>query len=167
MLGSRHAFACFASFALVSVACGSSGSEFVPPTDAGAAQDAVGALIDAPTPTPDAAAVEDVTQQAPAEDAAAEAAAPAPVSVSIPMGATGMGMAAYVPNPISVPVGTTVTWTNTDVIPHTSTSDTGVWESGVLGNGQSFSFTFTSAGTFPYHCAIHGAASMSGVVTVQ
>jgi plastocyanin len=92
---------------------------------------------------------------------------PAAVTVDIPVGAQGRGPAAYGVNPLVISMGTTVTWTNTDAIAHTSTSDTGVWDSGILAPGQSFSFTFASTGTFPYHCAIHGAASMSGTIVVQ
>ena len=87
--------------------------------------------------------------------------------VNIPMNAMGMGPAAYGVNPLVVKVGTTVTWVNKDTMSHTSTSDTGVWDSGVLASGLSFSFQFSSAGTFPYHCTIHGAASMSGTVQVN
>ena len=93
--------------------------------------------------------------------------AAATASVSIPAGAQGQGPAAYGVNPLVVAMGTTVTWTNNDSIAHTTTSDTGVWDSGILAPGQSFSFTFASTGTFPYHCAIHGAASMSGTIVVQ
>jgi plastocyanin len=169
MLGSRPAFAWFATLALASVACSSSGSEAVPPTtiEAGALPDALAALGDAVSATLDGAVVEDVAQQAPAPEAAAEAAPPAAVTVTIPVNAMGMGPAAFGTNPLTVPVGTTVTWTNSDAIPHTATSDTAVWDSGVLGPGQSFSFTFANAGTFPYHCTIHGAASMSGTIVVQ
>ena len=89
------------------------------------------------------------------------------VAVSIPAGAVGRGPAAYGVNPLTVAVGTTVTWTNNDSIAHTATSDTGVWDSGILSPAQSFSFTFAQAGTYPYHCAIHGVASMSGTIVVQ
>jgi len=92
---------------------------------------------------------------------------PTAVTVAIPVGAMGQGPAAYGVNPLVVAVGTPVTWTNTDAIAHTSTSDTGVWDSGILSPGQSFTFTFAQAGTYPYHCAIHGAASMSGTIVVQ
>lgn len=78
-----------------------------------------------------------------------------------------MGTAAYGTNPLVVSVGTTVTWTNNDSAPHTVSSTTGVFESGNLNQGQTFSFTFDQAGTFPYFCRIHGAASMSGVIQVQ
>jgi plastocyanin len=88
-------------------------------------------------------------------------------TVSIPVGAVGQGPAAYGANPLVVATGTTVTWVNNDGIPHTATSDTGVWDSGILSSGQSFAFTFAQPGTYPYHCAIHGAASMSGTIVVQ
>jgi plastocyanin len=68
-------------------------------------------------------------------------------------------------NPLVVAVGTTVTWTNNDSIAHNSVSNTGVWNSGTLGPGQSFQFRFTTAGTFPYTCTFH--AGMVGTVTVQ
>jgi plastocyanin len=58
-----------------------------------------------------------------------------------------------------------VTWTNRDVIAHTSTADGGAWNSGTIAAGGTFSRTFTSAGSFPYHCAIH--PGMIGTVTVQ
>ncbi len=88
-------------------------------------------------------------------------------SVSIPPGAMGLGTAAFGTNPLPVAPGTTVTWTNNDTIPHTTTSDDGLWDSGLLQPGQSFSFQFTGGGLFPYHCNIHGAAAMSGTVEVS
>jgi hypothetical protein len=48
---------------------------------------------------------------------------------------------------------------------HTVTSDTGVWDSGNLSPGKSFSFTFNQVGTFPYHCNIH--SSMTAKIVVQ
>jgi hypothetical protein len=77
-----------------------------------------------------------------------------------------MGPAAYGTNPLVISAGTVVTWTNNDTMPHTATSDTGAFDSSTLAPGQSFSFTFATAGTFPYHCTIHGAQSMSGVIQV-
>lgn len=61
----------------------------------------------------------------------------------------------FVPQEDTVLVGDTVLWTNNGSFPHTSTSDSGVWNSGTLTTGQSFSFQFTSAGSYPYHCSIH------------
>jgi plastocyanin len=89
-------------------------------------------------------------------------------SVSIPAGAVGKGPAAFGTNPLVVSTGTMVTWTNNDSIAHTVTSDDGTsFDSGALSPGQTFSHTFDTAGTFPYHCSIHGAASMSGTVQVN
>ena len=69
------------------------------------------------------------------------------------------------PETLTVPVGTTVTWTNSDDIPHTSVSTEGVWKSKVMDTDETFSYTFTKAGTFPYFCSIH--PKMTGKVVVQ
>jgi len=72
---------------------------------------------------------------------------------------------AFAPSTITVRAGDTVTWTNRDAFSHTSTSDTGAWDSHVVTAGTSFSFMFASAGTFAYHCAIH--SFMHGTIVVQ
>ena len=72
---------------------------------------------------------------------------------------------AFAPPTTTIKVGDTVTWTNRDAFSHTSTSDTGAWNTGVITAGASGSFTFTSAGTFAYHCSIH--SFMKGTVIVQ
>ncbi len=69
------------------------------------------------------------------------------------------------PATITINVGDTVTWRNTDDVPHTSTSEDEVWDSGGLGAGEEFSFTFEEAGTFPYFCEFH--PGMEGTVVVQ
>ncbi len=71
----------------------------------------------------------------------------------------------FEPATITINVGDTVTWRNTDDVPHTSTSDDGVWDSGALAPGEEFSFTFEEAGTFPYFCEFH--PGMEGTVVVQ
>jgi plastocyanin len=86
-------------------------------------------------------------------------------SVTIPRGAETLGNKAFSPDAVDVAAGTTVTWTNTDVVTHTSTSDSGAWNSGSVGPNGQFSFTFATAGTFPYHCTIH--PGMVGTVTVH
>ena len=91
--------------------------------------------------------------------------APSGSAVSIAVGARTLTTTAFSPNPVTVAVGGTVTWTNNDSITHTSTSDSGVWNSGGIGAGQSFSQTFPTAGTFPYHCSLH--PNMVGTITVQ
>lgn len=65
---------------------------------------------------------------------------------------------------ITVLVDTTVTWTNRDITIHTATNLDGVWDSATLFPSDSYSFTFTTAGTFPYHCVFH--AQMHGTITV-
>ena len=73
----------------------------------------------------------------------------------------------FLPPVVTVVRGQAVTWTNKDVIAHTTTSDSaGKWNSGPLAPGQTFTFTFTTAGTFTYHCTIHGLP-MAGTVVVQ
>jgi plastocyanin len=75
---------------------------------------------------------------------------------------------AFVPSEIHVRAGTTVTWINCETdstLAHTSTSDAGVWSSDLLLPGQqTFSFTFTQVGTFPYHCIPHPFMTAAVVV---
>ena len=81
-------------------------------------------------------------------------------------GAVSIAQMKFVPASLTVPVGTTVTWTNAAPPTHTSTSNATppVWDSGNIAGGKSFSHTFTTAGTFEYHCKIH--PFMKGTVTV-
>jgi plastocyanin len=72
---------------------------------------------------------------------------------------------AFNPASVTVKVGDTVTWTNGDSIAHTVTADDGSFDSGNIDPGKSFTFTFTKAGTFSYHCNIH--PNMTAQVTVQ
>ena len=69
------------------------------------------------------------------------------------------------PQTLTVPVGTTVVWTNSDDIPHTSVSTEGVFKSKALDTDEKFSYTFTKRGTYPYYCTIH--PKMTGKVVVQ
>jgi plastocyanin len=69
------------------------------------------------------------------------------------------------PQTITVPVGATVTWTNSDDIPHTAVSTDGVFKSKVMDTDEKFTYTFTKAGTYPYYCTIH--PKMTGKVVVQ
>jgi plastocyanin len=72
----------------------------------------------------------------------------------------------YIPATITVAPGERVTWTNNErSVPHTVTSDSDVFDSGRLAPGATFSFTFTTPGTYTYHCAIH--PYMHGTVVVQ
>jgi len=82
----------------------------------------------------------------------------------------------FSPSVINVKVGDTVTWTNSDVMPHTVTSGTGPsdpnkgkeFDSGLstpLMPGKTFIHKFTTVGEFPYFCSLHPA--MAGTVTVS
>ena len=71
-------------------------------------------------------------------------------------------------NPVSVEVsaGTTVTWTNEDPVPHTVTGkDNKAIKSGVMNEGDTYSFTFDTLGTYSYYCAFH--AGMTATVVVK
>lgn len=76
------------------------------------------------------------------------------------------GVYSFTPAKLSIKVGTQVKWLNTSDAPHTVTSDTaGVFGSpSNLTQNQTFTFTFTTAGTFPYHCNIH--PYMKATITV-
>ena len=69
------------------------------------------------------------------------------------------------PGEIKVAKGGKVTWTNEGTAAHTVTADNGEFDSGQLDPGKTFSQTFTTAGTFTYHCQNH--PSMTGTVVVK
>lgn len=65
---------------------------------------------------------------------------------------------------ISIKKGDTIVWINNDAMAHTVTGNNGGPASGNIATGGTYSFTFKTAGTFIYHCAIH--PSMIGTVIV-
>lgn len=69
------------------------------------------------------------------------------------------------PEKLTVKAGSTVTWTNEDDIPHTVTSSTKAFKSKALDTDDSFSFTFTTPGTYEYFCSLH--PHMVGTVVVE
>jgi plastocyanin len=100
-----------------------------------------------------------------------KAAAPA---ASAPAAGTGNAVTihtfAFQPNPVQVKAGETVTWSNEDQILHTVTSGTrgspdGTFDQKLDGVGSKAMFTFTTAGTFPYHCKIHPGMDATVVVS--
>ena len=84
---------------------------------------------------------------------------------------------AFTPGDLTVSAGSTVTWSwdtcsGGDVygdgqvcVTHSVVLDDGSVQSSAQSTG-SFAHQFTTAGTYPYHCAIHGA-TMSGKIVVQ
>ena len=125
---------------------------------------------------------------APAHDALGRAGAPAGMSgmagMAMPVastvsGRTTLGAAApaasnaiaiqnfaYAPATVTVKVGTTVTWTNKDTDAHTVTSmNGGPLHSQPLNTGDSYRYTFTTAGRYDYLCTIHPFMTATVVVT--
>jgi len=76
----------------------------------------------------------------------------------------------FSPASATIKVGQTVSWTNHGPSNHTTTSDAGAWDSATLSaSGGTFSKTFNTAGTYPYHCKIHPPAiypGFTGTITV-
>lgn len=76
---------------------------------------------------------------------------------------------AFQPNQLKVSAGSTVIWTNREAAPHDIAIDTGISLAGfgspMLSNGQSYNYTFTTAGNFTYHCGVH--PSMKGTILVE
>ena len=70
----------------------------------------------------------------------------------------------YTPSTLTVAQGAAVSWVNTGVAPHTVTASSGVFDSGILSRGATFSRTFTNAGTFSYFCTLH--PDMKGTILV-
>jgi plastocyanin len=61
----------------------------------------------------------------------------------------------YDPPTLTVNVGDKVTWKNNGEDVHTVTSDDGSFDSGDMKAGASWSYTFTTPGTYTYYCAPH------------
>ena len=69
----------------------------------------------------------------------------------------------FIPRTITVPAGTMVTWSNKNNVTHTVVSNEGLFNE-ELGPGDSFSYNFTSRGTYTYHCDLF---DMVGMVYVK
>jgi plastocyanin len=72
----------------------------------------------------------------------------------------------FKPSAIKVASGATVTWTNSDGINHNVTFDGAVGSIPNFSTGSQALQMPAAAGTYTYHCTIHGAG-MSGSVQVQ
>jgi plastocyanin len=88
-----------------------------------------------------------------------------------PTGAPGMGGTqvviegySYHPMMLRVSRGATITWTDEDNVPHSVTFRNGMADSGLLKEGQTFQYTFQTAGTYQYYCSAH--PYMRATVTV-
>jgi len=79
---------------------------------------------------------------------------------------------AFSPPTMTISQGTTVTWVNKDSADHKiindasgSNAEGAIFNSPIIPQGGSYSFTFNIPGTYPYHCSIH--PSMKGTITVR
>ena len=99
-------------------------------------------------------------QSPPASASATTADSPAP------QGGTAVSISNFKFNPatLTVPVGTTVTWTNQDEEPHTVAAKDGSFHSPGMDTHGTYSFTFTTPGSYDYICSIH--PFMTGTVVV-
>jgi len=63
----------------------------------------------------------------------------------------------FVPEELTIAAGTTVTWVNTDDVPHTATSSSkpSAFDSKTLDTDDKYSFQFKTAGTYEYYCKVH------------
>jgi plastocyanin len=72
----------------------------------------------------------------------------------------------FTPAMLTVKAGTTVTWTNKDDLPHgIASSNKAFTRSKALDTDDSYSFTFTTAGTYQYFCYLH--PHMVGSIVVE
>ncbi|MEO8138132.1 MAG: plastocyanin/azurin family copper-binding protein [Gemmatimonadota bacterium] len=96
--------------------------------------------------------------------------------VTIRLGAQTLGSSAFSPNPLTISLATkqSVRWGNSDYtggsyggsgVAHTVTADSGLFSSGQIQPRSAFSFTFTTPGTYTYHCSNHTSMVGSIVVT--
>jgi plastocyanin len=116
------------------------------------------AVENAPTPLPNPTALPTLTPS------------PAPAPVAAP--AVGKIAATVIdnrfqPSALTIGVGSTVTWTNNGNNIHTLSSFDGLFDSGGLLGGQSFSFTFEKPCTHRLICRQHGLNGMAGQVVVE
>ena len=111
-----------------------------------------------------------------AAEAAAAAAAKAPMEATVePVAGSGApgceATECYTPSTVTIAAGGTVTFSNTDTAPHTSTSGTaadgpdGVFDTSLIMANASYSVTLSDAGTYPYFCMVH--PWMEGTIIVE
>ena len=82
-----------------------------------------------------------------------------------PVATVRMDHNTFIPGEITVVPGTTVTWVNSEAMPHTVVDSNKGFRSKALVKDASFSFTFATAGDYSYLCSIH--PNMKGKVIVK
>ena len=72
----------------------------------------------------------------------------------------------FTPDTLNVPANSTVTWTNKDDIPHGIAATGNAFKrSNAMDTDDTYSFTFTTPGTYQYFCYIH--PHMTGTIVVE
>lgn len=72
------------------------------------------------------------------------------------------------PSRLMVKVGTTVTFINKANANHTITNINGLFDSGKIISGKSFSYTFNTAGSYSFYCNYHsGEQAEQGYIIVE
>jgi plastocyanin len=122
-----------------------------------------------PSPTTPSAAAASATlaaSAAPAATASATDAVTARPSATAAVAIVEMGDNFFDPAQLTVKVGTTVTWKVVGQSTHDLAARDGSFLDRTMTFGQTFSFTFTKAGRYPYVCMQHEGDGMVGEVTV-
>jgi plastocyanin len=104
-------------------------------------------------------------------------AGPPPHDVEIVPDAANAGASAFAPSNVVISLGasSTITWFNADITGaygggsgtthHLKADDGTTFDTGPISPGGVFTSTFSTPGTYTYHCEIH--PSMTGTVTVN
>jgi plastocyanin len=79
------------------------------------------------------------------------------ITVNIPSGTSSNQALNYSPHSFAVVVGVnnTVNFVNQDSATHTVTANDGSFDSGNIVGGSSWTHTFSTAGTYSFHCKYH------------
>jgi plastocyanin len=79
----------------------------------------------------------------------------------------GYPFSQYTPQVVTVVIGVnnTVVWVNQDSLVHNAIAFSGMFDSGDISPGASYSFTFAQAGVYSYYCSYH--PSMAGTIIVK
>jgi amicyanin len=91
---------------------------------------------------------------------------PGHAQTAAPASAVSIDNFTFTPPSLTIKAGTTVTWINKDDIPHgIASSNNAFTKSKALDTDDSYSFTFTTPGTYQYFCYVH--PHMTGTIVVQ
>jgi plastocyanin len=94
--------------------------------------------------------------------------------ITIPLGATTSNIdETFVPSTINIPINSSVKWTNNDSTLHTVTSvnktfsNSNLFDSGFLSQGESFTVSYNNTGSYPYQCILHPFMTGNVIVVVE